>query len=84
MRNMGKGELLIAHAIKVYGGAGVKLCSFLTLAPDGLCGQLHTCGHFTQEKEFLVPTEQETKGPQRQSGNFGEEEIIFPLLAINP
>lgn len=70
MRHMGKGELVTAHAIKVYGVAGVKLCSFLTLAPDGLCGQLHNCGHFTQEKELLLPTEREAGGPQRQSGNF--------------
>lgn len=57
MSHVGKGELVTAHAIKVYGGAGVKLRSFLTVALDGLCGQLHTCGHFTQEKELLVHTE---------------------------
>ena len=72
MRHMGEVELVTAHATKVYGGAGVQLHSFLTLAPDGPGGQLHTRGHFTQEKELLVPTEWEARGPQHQSGNFGK------------
>ena len=50
MRHIGKDELLTAHDIKAYGRAGVKLHPFLTLASDGLCGQFHTCGRFTQEK----------------------------------
>jgi hypothetical protein len=42
MRDMGKGKLVTAHAIKVYGGEGVQLHSFLTLAPDEPGGQLHS------------------------------------------
>lgn len=50
MRHKGTDEFFPAYAIKVYGGAGVQLQSFLTLAPDGPGGQLHTCDHFTQDK----------------------------------
>jgi hypothetical protein len=50
---------------------------------DFVVGQLHSHGHLTQEKELLAPTEWEAGGPKCQSGNFGEEETIFPLLGIN-
>lgn len=57
MRHMGKGEMVTAH-----GGAEVRFCSFLTLAPDGLSSQPHARGHFTQEKELVVRTEREAGG----------------------
>jgi len=79
MRCMGKVELVTAH-----GGAEVRFCSFLTLAPDGLSGQLYTRSHFTHEKELVVRTQREAGGPQCQSGHSGEKESIFSLLGINP
>lgn len=77
MRHMGKGKLVTAHGIKVYGGAEIQFHSFLNLTQDGPGGQLHTCGHFTQEKKPLVPTKREVGGLQHQSRNSGEEENIL-------
>ena len=79
MRHAGKGELVTAH-----GGAAVRSSSFLTLAPDGPCGQLHTCGHFTQEKGLVVRTEREAGWAPAPVRTFCRRGKYLSLLGINP
>jgi hypothetical protein len=70
--------------MKVYRGVQTYLHSSLTSASDRCEWSASRLGSFTPWKRTPLPTEQRLGGSQNQSGLFGEEKNLLPLLEFKP
>jgi hypothetical protein len=76
---------LITYALceDIWGNRGT-VTPFLTLALDGVCGQLHALVTFPLRKEFPVPIDRKLGGHQSWSGSCVVEKDFLSLLGIEP